>query len=258
MVYAVYIAAAAAVGLLIGFVVLSIVWLRKTVSRNIRSKTVGLISVYDELLEQKSQELAGPERPEEQQPASTVLPPEPIPQPAAFMRGSELLNVAERSGGAVYRDRAVGGIYRKIRDNFSFSLEELLPALSGAPRAVEGPASRLLRQLDFDTVYQLSTLPQADQAAILKDTLPPESFDLLRTYLDAHRTFSVLEFYDHLKALADAEPKTVCLRVPPGMIAGRSVGSGVKVIPDSSICEGFQLEEGRLLYDYCIKTRELS
>ena len=39
MIYAIYIAAAAVVGVLIGLVILSIAWLRKAVSNNIRSKT---------------------------------------------------------------------------------------------------------------------------------------------------------------------------------------------------------------------------
>ena len=58
MIYAIYIAAAAVVGVLNGLVILSIAWLRKSVSNNIRSKTTELISVYDELLEEKSSELA--------------------------------------------------------------------------------------------------------------------------------------------------------------------------------------------------------
>ena len=61
MVYIIYIAAAVAVGLLIGFVTLSIMWLRKSVSENIRSKTVGLLSIYDDLLEEKSRELTAVE-----------------------------------------------------------------------------------------------------------------------------------------------------------------------------------------------------
>ena len=61
MVYVIYIAAAVAVGLLIGFVTLSILWLRRNVSENIRSKTVGLLSVYDE---EEKQQLLDAEPPE--------------------------------------------------------------------------------------------------------------------------------------------------------------------------------------------------
>ena len=31
----------------------------------------------------------------------------------------------------------------------------------------------------------------------------------------------------------------------------------VEIIPDEEICEGFQMEADRVLYDYCIKAKEL-
>ena len=181
MVYAIYIAAAAAVGLLIGFVVLSIGWLRKTVSRNIRSKTLGLLSVYDELLEKKSRDLAARAAVSEETPGRTDSPVGQGPVTAAqlsappSLRASELLDMAERSGGAVYRDREIGGLYLKIRENFSFRLDELLTVLDCSPREWGGPASRLLEQLDYDTVYRLSTISAEEQIQVLKEALPAEN-----------------------------------------------------------------------------------
>ncbi len=265
MVYAIYIAAAAVIGLLIGLVTLSILWLRKTVLRNIRSKTVGLISVYDELLERKSRKLADAgtqgEAETDRAAASAAEDAAPARQPAAApLRASELLGMAERSGGAVYRDRAIGGIYLKIRENFSFRMDEILPLLADtAETANEGPACRLLKELKYDTVYRLSTMLPEEQKEILRETLPADGVRLLDDHLRSHPSpFSVLNFYDQLRDLADAEPKGVFLRVPRGSAPERVECGGVVVIPDDEICEGFQLEEGQILYDYCIKERELS
>ena len=264
MVYVIYIAAAVAVGLLIGFVTLSILWLRKTVSENIRSKTVGLLSVYDELLEQKSRELAAVEAEieksgedqAEKDAAPSLVQAEPAESAAQPLQASEMLNMAERSGGAVYRDDAMGGLYRKIRRNFSFQVEELLSSFGTAPVS-GGPAGRLLSQLEFDTVFRLSTLPECDQQTVLRECLPQEGIALLDAYLGSHPAFSALAFYDHLKSLAAAEPKPACLRVSADMAADEVDCGGVRVVPDSEICEGFQLEDGNFLYDYCIKAREL-
>ena len=77
MIYAIYIAAAAVVGVLIGFVVLSVTWLKKTVAKNIRSKTTELISVYDDLLEEKSRELAALEAKQATIPQQSVSSREP-------------------------------------------------------------------------------------------------------------------------------------------------------------------------------------
>ena len=254
MIYAIYIAAAAVVGVLIGLVILSIAWLRKSVSNNIRSKTTELISVYDELLEEKSSELAALTRQEETLPGRTEehLPAQPAQeaQPAAAMRASELLNIAERAGGAVYRDDTIGSMYLKIR-------EELLAAVSGAAREMGGTAARLLECLDYDTVYRLSTMFPEEQINILRETLPAEGITLLEAYIERNRTFCALRFYDHLQALADAEPKPIRLRVPAGMVPVQMMRAGVEIIPDEEICEGFQMEADRVLYDYCIKAKEL-
>ena len=264
MVYIIYIAAAVAVGLLIGFVTLSIMWLRKSVSENIRSKTVGLLSIYDDLLEEKSRELTAVESEikkdgdtqTEAGGAPSLVRTEASQPVTAPLRAAELLNMAERTGGATYRDDTVGDLYRKVRGNFSFHVGELLPAFGTAPVS-GGPAGRLLAQLEFDTVYRLSTMPESDQQTILRECLPQEGVALLDTYLGSHPTFSVLAFYDHLRSLAAEEPKPACLHVPVGTVAAETDCGGVQIIPDSEICEGFQLEDGNFLYDYCIKAREL-
>lgn len=264
MVYVICIAAAVAVGLLIGFVALSIMWLRKDVSESIRSKTVGLLSVYDDLLEQKSRELSAveskiknsSETKKEDASAPSFEGAEKPQAEAEPLKASELLNMAERSGGATYRDDTVGDLYRKVRKNFSFRVDELLPAFTAAP-VNQGPAGRLLSELEFDTVYRLSTMPVADQLAILRECLPQESIDLLNTYLDSHVSFNVLEFYDELISLAATEPKPACLHVAAGSPKVETDCGSVRIVSDSEICEGFQLEEGNFLYDYCIKAREL-
>ena len=266
MVYAVYILAAAAVGLLIGFVVLSIALLRKTVSSNIRSKTISLMSVYDDLLDQKSRELSrlaadNNRSTEDSSVDGKIHVPQHISscQPAAPQLGAaEIMNMAECSGGVLYRDEAMGGMYQKIRRNFSFLLDELLPAFSSAPKNLTGPAGHLLSELDYDTVYRLSTLPGKYQEMVLREVLTEDEVPLLCAYMENNKEFNVLEFYYCLRTIADSEPKAARLRVPAGMVSGMMTGDGVEIIPDEGICEGFQLEEGNLLYDYCIKTRELS
>ena len=266
MVYAVYILAAAAVGLLIGFVVLSIALLRKTVSSNIRSKTISLMSVYDELLEQKSRELSQmtadidlmTKESTEEANSHILQNFSGSEQKAPQLGAAEIMNMQERSGGTLYRDDAMGGMYQKIRRNFSFLLDELLPAFNSKPQNLIGPAGRLLSELDYDTVYRLSTLPAKNQELILREVLTEDEIPLLCAYMENNKEFNVLEFYYCLRTIADSEPKAARLRVPAGMVSGMMTGDGVEIIPDEGICEGFQLEEGNLLYDYCIKTRELS
>ena len=166
--------------------------------------------------------------------------------------------VAQRAGGAMYRDEAMGGVYRKIRENFSFRLDDILPALRSDTEAAVSPAAELREALDYDTVWRLSTLPEEYQLAVLRDTLSGEQAELLNAYLARHEKFNVLDFYENLRAIAELEPGSARLRVPQGLVPEILTQNGVEIIPDAGICEGFQLEEGNVLYDYCIKTRELS
>lgn len=255
MSYLIYIAAAVVIGLLIGFVALSIGWLKKTVLRNIRSKTMGLLSVYDELLEQKSLEIQEAEAEKRRLEAAAMVPEEtPIPEDeapvAAYIPGDMGL-------GADYRDGNLGGVYRKIRQNFSYRVDELVPELTRKAVQGPGPAERLLQELSWDTVYRLSTLPAEEQIVVLRESLAPEAQQLVEDYNDSAQHFSALEFYDYLRSRAEAEPKPVRLRVSPERWERDEDYPGLEILADEQICEGFQVEAEHQLYDYCIKAREL-
>ena len=317
MAYAIYIAAAAVIGLLIGFVALSVLWLKSTVMKNIRSRTLGLISVYDELLEEKSRELtelaehdARQSGKAEETETAAVGRGNISPRTgegAEALSAAQMLQMTERSGGAVYRERTLGSVYRKIRESFAFDPNEILAELEEenaqtaqetqneqnpqkAQRAQKSqkaqknqktqnehneqneretqktqkaqktgsPAGRLLRELSPDTIYRLSSMPRETQEAILREALDDEGTALLKEYMQTHRTFGALGFYDHLRLRAACEPDTAYLHIPRGMWAGCTKYGGAEIVPDDEICEGFCLEESNILYDYSIRMRELS
>ncbi len=260
--YAVYVAAAGVIGLLIGFVVLSIGWLRRNVLRSIRTKTLGLLDTYDDLLAEKSRELSRLEQELQEKQAGLSAQEEtadPIPKSgvsSGYAAAPAMLRAAERAGTAAYRDDALGEVYRLIRENFSFRLGEVLTVIGRKPEDNSGPAGRLLEALSVDTVYQLSTLPEETQLEVLSEALDEDGCALLESYLSDHRSFRVLEFYDFLKAAAEEERQPVRVWVPAG--SGSDASDAVEVLTDGGICEGFQVEIDHLLYDYSIRTRELS
>lgn len=268
MIYAVYVVAAIAICVLIGFVMLSVKWLKRTVLRNIRSKTIGLLSVYDDLLEEKSQELSQIVNDNEKvrlETAAFTNKNGTGKQAAAAQAAAQsaqsvsILEMTERRNAISYRERSMSRIYRTIRKNFSFSVDELLPGLEpGVPENNDRIASRLISELDFDTVYRLSTLPPEFQLKVLKESLSPEETALLNEWMETTRGFNALRFYDYLQAKADEEPQIIRLRVPDDDAFTEKSYDGLEIVLDESICEGFQLEANHLLYDYCIKTRELS
>ncbi len=264
MEYIIYIGAALVIGLLIGFVALSVVWLRKTMLRNVRNHTLDLISVYDDLLAKKSQELAELDRElalrkAERDDRKTEEERSAVSEnDRSALEPGILLAATQRAAGVSYRDKTVGDTYQQIRDNFSFRLDEVLSAAAAGYERVVGPAEKLLSELEYDTVYQLSALPQESQLQVLYECLPKEGIALLKEYLQQHPRFAVFDFYDHLKSRAAEEPKAVKIFVPEWASVGIKARFGTDISVDGNICEGFQLEKGGKLYDYCIKTKELS
>lgn len=259
MLYA-YIGAAAVIGLLIGVVTLSILWAAKVVGQSIRERSIGLISAYDDLLEDKSRQLreleAEVQRRKEEIPAEEPKPQEAPAQAAAVgLPPSSFLRTAERISVASYRDSGLGELYHKIRSSFAFAPEEVLSTL---PRREEtgGPAGRLLEQLSYETVCQLSTLPGEEQLELLRQVLPQENQAFLEEYAQTNSRFDCVNFYDALRTAAEGEPGPVSLRVSPAGL-GRAYPQGVRVVVDPDICEGFQVEADNVLYDYCIKAREM-
>ncbi len=260
----IYIAAALVIGLLIGFVALSVSWLRKTMLQNIRSHTLDLLSHYDEILETKSRELSDLEdeisireadeadRPEERMDSADRNNAE------ASVTVQTLIQVAERASAVSYRDAAAGKLYYEIKQSFAFQLDELLPSMPVQNPASAGAAETLLKELDFDTVYQLSTLTEQEQMTVLSECLSDAGCQLLADYLTVHPQFTALGFYDYLKSRAAEESQAVRVYVPADMSREAGVREQATVSVDREICEGFQVEMGGKLYDYCIKVKELS
>ncbi len=279
MLYA-YIGVSLVVGLLVGFVTLSVVWTARTVEKSVRARSVTLLSAFDDLLEERSRRLdeleeeIGRKKAEKESLERSSVPE--VGREAAGAAPASLLSAAERISTTDYLDRGVGDTYRKIREAFGnldkrvgdtymkIQAEYDVPCKDMAGRipapgkkSGSGVAGRLLKELSFDTVFGLSTLPEDQQLKLLTAALPEEYGPFLKEYAAGHRRFDAIGFYDAIKEAAASEPGEVLVRVPPARAAGE-YPKGVRVIADENICEGFQIEADNVLYDYCIKTRELS
>lgn len=263
MVYAIYIAAAAVTGILIGLTALSVGFLQKTVTKNIRARTVDLIAVYDALLEEKSNELSALRSQIKETNASMQnSAPRQAAVPASAdrnMNSGAILNTVERIGGVAYRDSSAGNLYQTIKENFSFDFDQVQEKFC-EENWTQGPAGKLLDTLSFDAVYELSALNPDAQIQVLREVLPEDSIALLDQYVQQKGQFRIIEFYDYLKAAAWTEPQPARMRMSQS--AAQKVQSacnkpGIEVIADDSICEGYQIEMRHVLHDYSIRTGEL-
>ncbi|MBR0310971.1 MAG: hypothetical protein IJQ98_01100 [Oscillospiraceae bacterium] len=256
-----WIAVAVVAGLLIGFVTLSVIWTARTVDQNIRDRSLELLSTYDELLEDRSRELEALRQELEQlrgelADAREAEPPavEETAEEPSDAAPSAFLRAAERISATAYQDSGAGRVYRKVREEFAAEPDELLSQLLAQQR--EEAEAPLFASLDYDTVYRLSTLPEEDQLSLLDEYLPDAEHALLAEYVAAHPRFDAIAFYGEVMTRASDSSREVVIRVADEYAASRCPPD-VLVEVDSSICEGFQIEAGNVLYDYAIKTGEI-
>ena len=259
----IYLAVAVVIGILIGLVTLCVIWTMRVVSQSVRDRSLTLLSTYDGLLEERSQQLkeldqelarARAELEQVKQGGPAVVPV--VMEDTAEGDPMAFLKAVERISGTEYRDAGGGTLYRKIRENFDLAPEDVLPAFTERAVQQAGPAGKLLEKLEYEAIYRLSTLPWEEQLELLSQVLLPEERELVEDYAALHRQFDSIAFYDYLQSRAAEESGPVCLRVPP---TGRAVScpGRVRVVVDEEICEGFQVEVDNMLYDYCVKMREM-
>lgn len=223
---------------------------------NVRRKTVDLISVYDELLEKKSEELA-------------VLESDKTAGLAKAdnnrLDKSTELDAPVINAGLVglapppkYRDSAVADLYGTIRESFSFNTEDVNSALKNISQRRSDGKAHYEQMLDYETAFRLSSLPSEEQREILEECLSGLESEFLQEYLACERPFSALEFFDLLQEKAQMHDGRVVVRVPEHMASFTLLNDCDAVIEyDEGICEGFIIEKDGRLYDYSVKSREL-
>ena len=113
----------------------------------------------------------------------------------------------------------------------------------------------LIDTLNFDTVYQLETVPAEEQLQVLDETLKEEQHELFLEYvkgLEKPLNFSVLSFLDWLRLQRSEEDPTLYVYTGEKQDNLDHMASDVKTCYDENICEGVRLVYQNQVYDYSI------
>jgi hypothetical protein len=250
----IFIGVAAVLALLTGFVTLVAIFTANEVRGQIRRRTAELITLYDTFERPAAKREEGAEAAAEEARAAPELRSGP-------RRGaSSVLRETEQIGAAQYLNAELPRMYKEIRSRFYVNPAQLLGELPIAdiPRGEGGPATRLLRQIDHDTVFSVSELPSEDQRRILRESADGEATALLDEFEEEKESFDCIEFTDFLRLKASGEPRRVILYVPADMFNYRMFSEDTEVAVDADICDGVQIEADGLIYDFAIKGREIS
>lgn len=267
MIYA-YVGAILISVVLIALDFISIRWMVKRVSYDMKSKTVDLVTDFGNALDEKNVRLAEQLKSMEAGAAfdKIVSESEPVPEtedPDA-PRQTSVMRLVEGIASSSYCDSDFPRRYRRIKTGFTYNPFTELQRL-GISNDIrnKGCATMLLEKLDIDTVYRLMLLSSEQQKSVLLRACSAEDAVLVEAYCNQNGSFDILRFIEYLKSESLTEPQAPLLTV--GMSERdyyerliQQHGLNIRLAFDGGICEGFTIEHCGKLYDYCIRERELS
>lgn len=254
-----YIGVAVAAILLIVFAFLAVVMVSRAVSKNIRQRTLDLISAYDDIMEKRSQTVEAKEKEIEEKQAQNngnviIKYVEVNKNP---MKQISAMDIVSGFASSRYSTKTMGSVYKTIRQEFNFDVVEELKKLpnNAFDRSV-GPATKALKKVNFEEVSNILALAPVNQYQEVKNLLGEECGQLLTDFCQNPAGFSVIDFYDYIQQIADTEPKGCIVYAPP-YLSLKNIPENVTVKIDDGICEGFVIEADGQIYDYSIRERDI-
>ena len=153
--------------------------------------------------------------------------------------------------------------YVKIRSAFRNSAASALrnlPTLSDSEIALGVCVDGILQKLSFDSVYRISCLQPEKQVSVLKEIFSETEQEVLKQYTEENEgVFSVIGFYSHLQGKSKELDRTVYLYSREPEELGIQAKSDQLIIrKDEELCEGFQIVQGNRLYDYGLRSSEIT
>lgn len=224
--------------------------------RQIEKDAGRLFGMYDELLEEKSQVLENLRQEEEE--LKLRLPMDDKGERNGRKSAGSSAFAPEPGPVAEFQDRDFAKLYGKVKSAFLVSPEDVaeefkrqIGKADQAERKV-GEALKELRQtLDFESLYQLSCLPKAQQRQVLDAAFGEEP--VYQAWAAEHPEQGASAFSLWLdQALAEADGTLVIKTASAAAREEKKPQDGIIWQEDPSICEGVKVLYKNRLYDYSV------
>lgn len=263
MIYA-YIGAALIVGLLVGLVTISVIWTMKVINRSIRDKSVELISVYDELFDQKSRELnqltdeikRQREYMERLEKYSDSFGNGSGNGTGTENSAAEYLRATELMTQTTYLESGISDIYQVVRGKFNFDVKSLMEQIPTSKDNSSAIIKNIMDKIPYETVYKMSSLTNDDQYGLISECMDSSEKKILDEYMELHNDFDIIIFYDWIKSMHQQKNSEKVLWTVENEYDDLKK-LGYITVPDGDICEGVMIEANGKIHDYSIRKREI-
>lgn len=214
-------------------------------------------SVFDELLENKELELKELVRKIEAEKARFAdALPTAEGQSAEARRGA--VNLFALMNGN-YKDREFPESYRELRNRFTLDKNACVSLVRGvhAGKSEGNAAKELLDGISLDARYNLSLLDREEAFDVLRDSAPESARALVDDYR-ARESGDIVAFFNWLEVRSFLDSSELIVRTGDPGAARDAYGEGSVTQYDPSVCEGVYIVAGGRMYDFSIKSREIS
>ena len=120
-------------------------------------------------------------------------------------------------------------------------------------------ACDIIKDLNFDVLYNLCSVPSTDQLEVLNETFTGDKKEVLEQFvntLEVDEAFDSMKFYDYVKNIRKIEDPHLYVSVAENEKDYTEEEKNIICSVDSNICEGIKIIFQNKIYDYSIyKTR---
>ncbi len=235
------------------FMLLVLKQIAASTGRQIEKDAVRLFSVYDRILEDRSQKLEElddqildqMERLKELENSGKIVQSAPVLGNATVVTGR-------------YRDQSFAQDYRRVKEAFQMDAAQAVSDLKAqySEKDREAESTRavvlgILNKFSFDTRYELSTLSEELQMELVEQFLEGEERSLYEAYQEDCPGTNAQAFFEWLNEINRILDRSLTVRMADGStVEGLEGHVNIEYVPD--ICEGFQIKQGSRIYDYSI------
>ena len=155
-----------------------------------------------------------------------------------------------------YRSSSFKNEYKNIKEEMSFDREDvILDVIENSDKEVDKHSEAIRKineSFDFDTIFELSTIPTDKQLAILNDAFDEEQKKFLNNYLLNNRNFDVAQFFNYVKEQAKLIDEKYYVKTGWRDDDFNDIGDNVVTVHDEDIVEGIQVVHKNKMYDYSL------
>jgi hypothetical protein len=162
-----------------------------------------------------------------------------------------------------YMDPDFSKDYKQIRENFVFDKVALVQGF--AVTIEDEPedertlaARRTLDSLNADISYQLSTLTGDEQLSILNEVFDERQKALMGEYAEEHSSFETFEYVTWLNELIFRTGREIIVRTGMKSDDFNMIDKRIRTEYDDSLIEGLYVIHKGTMYDYSIRSKEIS